>query len=207
VSEPDGTVRRSSAAAWDERHAAHEPIETHEPHPALADEVGGLPARRALELATGDGRNAIWLADRGWLVTAVDFSGVALERARTSARAAGVEVDWLQADLLDWTPPRRAFDLVTVFFLHLPPDERRLVYGRAAAAVRPGGTLLVVGHDRSNLVDGVGGPQDPAVLFTPSELVAGLSGFAIARVEVVRHPASDGHGRLDAVVRAVRSEP
>ena len=190
--------------AWDERHAAHDPIESHEPDPTLVREVAGLAPGRALDLATGDGRNAIWLAARGWRVTAVDFSGVALDRARTSAQSLGVEVDWIRADLLDWTPPADTFDLVCLFFLHLPQDERRDVYARAADAVRPGGTLLVVGHDVTNLVDGVGGPQDPAVLFTPAQIVAELSGSSIVRSDVIRRPTTDGHGPLDAVVRAVR---
>ena len=204
MSGEDGRLARSSAAAWDERHAARDPIESHDPDGTLVDEVGGLRSGRALDLATGDGRNAIWLAAQGWQVTAVDFSSVALRRARASARAAGVNVDWVEADLRAWSPPVGAFDLVSILFLHLPPDERRTIYARAAAAVRPGGTLLVVGHDRSNLVDGVGGPQDPTVLFTPAELVDELSGFSVVRSDVIRRRTTDGRGPLDAVVRAVR---
>jgi 2-polyprenyl-3-methyl-5-hydroxy-6-metoxy-1,4-benzoquinol methylase len=204
VNGEDGRVSRTSAAAWDVRHAAHDPIESHDPDGTLIGEVGGLQPGRALDLATGDGRNAIWLAAQGWQVTAVDFSSVALERARASARVSGVDIDWVEADLLAWSPPASAFDLVSILFLHLPPDERRAIYARAAAAVRPGGTLLVVGHDRSNLVDGVGGPQDPTVLFTPAELVAELSGFSITRSEVIRRPTADGVGPRDAVVNAVR---
>ena len=113
-------------------------------------------------------------------------------------------IDWLQADLLEWSAPAGSFDLVCVCFLHLPPEERRSVYARAAAAVRPGGALLVVGHDRSNLIDGVGGPQDPDVLFTPDEIVADLSGFSVLRAEVIRRPTADGVGPLDAVVHVVK---
>ena len=204
MSDHDRGARPTGPEAWDERHAAHEPIESHEPDPTLVREVAGLAPGRALDLATGDGRNAIWLASQGWQVTGVDFSGVALGRARTSAQSVGVAVDWLRTDLLDWTPPAGTFDLVCIFFLHLPLEERQEVYARAAAAVRPGGTLLVVGHDATNLVDGVGGPQDPALLFTPAEIVAELSGFTIVRSDVIRRPTTDGHGPLDAVVRAVR---
>jgi 2-polyprenyl-3-methyl-5-hydroxy-6-metoxy-1,4-benzoquinol methylase len=204
MSEADGATRSTSSAAWDERHASRDPIESHDPDPTLVAEVADLVPGRALDVATGDGRNATWLASRGWRVTAVDFSSVALDRARASAMRAGVDVDWVQADLLDWTPPADAFDLVTVLFLHLPPDERRVAYARAAAAVRPGGTFLVVGHDRTNLVDGVGGPQDETVLFTPAEIAVELSGFTVTRSEVVRRPETDGRGPLDAVVRAVR---
>ena len=173
VPPPDSSRR----ALWDERHAAHDHIESPEPDPTLIHEIGTLPPGRALDLGAGDGRNAVWLAGRGWDVTAVDFSQVAIDRGMARAAAAGVHVEWELADLLEWNPGGRAYDLVTLFFIHLPRDERRDVYARAAAAVAPGGTLLVVGHDRTNIADGVGGPQDPAVLITPGEVVADLAGF------------------------------
>ncbi len=171
---------------WDERHAAREPIESHEPDPTLADVAGALAPGRALDLAAGDGRNAIWLAARGWDVTAVDFSAVALERAAASADAAGVAVRWVNADLLEWRPEPRSFDLVALMFLHLPPDERRTVYAAAVEAVAPGGRLLVVGHDRANLTQGAGGPQDPAVLFTAAELARDLADLEIERAGASR---------------------
>jgi len=204
VSKAEDRPASARAATWDARHAARDPIEARDPDPTLVAEVGALRPGRALDLATGDGRNAIYLAGQGWQVTAVDFSSVALERACASAGAAGVDVDWIEADLLDWSPPASTFDLVAIVFLHLPPDERRVVYARAAAALRPGGTFLVVGHDRSNLVDGMGGPQDPTVLFTPAEIVAELSGFSVVRSEVIRRGTVESHGPLDAVVHAVR---
>jgi len=194
----------SRRALWDERHAARQPIESFEPDPTLVDEIGSLRPGRALDLGAGDGRNAIWLAIQGWQVTAVDFSQVALDRGRALATASGVRVEWQLADLLEWSPGASRFDLVTLFFIHLPSDERRDVYARAAAAVAPGGTLLIVGHDRTNLVDGVGGPQDPTVLFTPGEIAADLAGFRVDRADVARRRVLDGDGPIDAIVRAVR---
>ena len=196
---------RTRREMWDERHAAHEPIESHEPDPSLAAIAGGLRAGRALDLAAGDGRNAIWLAAHGWTVTAVDFSAVALERARAAAEAAGVTVTWVNADLLEWSPEPRAFDLVALMFLHLPPGERRAVYAAAADAVAPGGRLLVVGHDLSNLTDGAGGPQDPAVLLTPDGITGDLGDLVIERAEVVRRDVGADGVALDAVVVAVRT--
>ena len=190
---------------WDERHASRDPIESHEPDPSLAALAGALRPGRALDLAAGDGRNAIWLAANGWDVTAVDFSAVALERARAAAEAAGVAVTWVNADLLEWRPEARAFDLVALMFLHLPPGERRAVYAAAADAVAPGGRLLVVGHDLSNLTDGAGGPQDPAVLFTPAGITADLGDLVVERAEVVRRHVGEGRVALDAVVVAVRT--
>lgn len=202
-----GNERTPRQEMWDERHTARDPIESHEPDPTLADVVGSLAPGRALDLAAGDGRNAIWLAGQGWDVTAVDFSTVALERARRSATAAGVAVDWVLGDLLEWRPAPRSFDLVAVIFLHLPGDERRSVYTAAAEAVASGGLLLVVGHDRSNLEEGVGGPQDPAVLFTPSEITADLANFTVETAETVTREVGHGRRAIEAVVLARRSQP
>lgn len=198
---PPGPSRRE---LWDARHAAHDPIESHEADPTLVGVAGGLRAGRALDLGTGDGRNAIWLAEHGWQVVAVDFSPVALERGRAAARGRGVEVDWQEADLLAWRPAASTFDLVALVFIHLPPDERAIVYGSAATAVAPGGRLLVVGHDRENLEHGVGGPQDPSVLLTPDVVVEGLPrGFIVERAQSVRRDGGED-GPVDTVVLARR---
>jgi len=196
--------RAERRTRWDARHAAAEPIESGAPNPVLIEETERLAPGRALDLGTGDGRNAVWLARRGWQVTAVDFSLVALARARELAEAAGVSVDWRLADLVEFEPPPDAFDLVTLFFIHLPPDERRAIHAAAAAALAPGGILLAVGHDRSNLDRGVGGPQDPAVLFSPDEIAAEFPGLVVERAEVVSRPGTGERRPLDAVVRAVR---
>ncbi|MHB8890524.1 MAG: class I SAM-dependent methyltransferase [Candidatus Limnocylindrales bacterium] len=201
-----GAPQPSRRELWDARHAAREPVESAEADPTLVEAVGALAPGRALDLGAGDGRNAVWLAGLGWRTTAVDFSRVALERGRALAARAGVEVDWRLADLLEWVPPAEAFDLVVLMFIHLPPEERRRVYARAAACIAPGGTLLVVGHDRSNLTEGVGGPQDPAVLFTAREVAAELpAGFVVQRAEIVRRGAPAPEPvPIDAVLLAIR---
>jgi len=161
---------------------------------------------RALDLACGAGRNAVWLAERGWTVTGVDFSDVALENARRLAAERGVEVEWVEGDLLEWRPSGE-FDLVAVLYLQLPAEERRAVLARAAAAVAPGGTLLVVGHDLQNLNGGHGGPKDPAVLFTPDDVAAELPGLEIEKAERVLRPVATEDGEvqaIDALVRARR---
>jgi len=197
-------VGQGRRAHWDERHAAHEPIELIEIDPSLEEEVARLTPGRALVLGAGDGRNAVWLALRGWRVTGVDFSSVGLERARARARGHGVDVDWVLGDLLEWRPGAASFDLVMLVFIHLAPGDRGAVHRMAVQAVAPGGTLLVVGHDRSNLVQGTGGPQDPEVLFTAAEIASELPGLTIERAETVRRPIGDERYRIDAVVRAVR---
>lgn len=196
------------SAEWDARYTATpELMWTAQPNRFVVDELARLAPGRALDLAAGEGRNAVWLAGRGWRVTAVDFSPVAVERGRTLAGEHGVEVTWVVADLRSYDPPPGGFDAVLVAYLHLVPGEFAGVLARAAAALAPGGTLLVVGHDRANLIGGVGGPQDSAVLYTPEEIVAGLDGLRIDRAETARRPvAVDGRTAhaLDTVVVAVR---
>jgi SAM-dependent methyltransferase len=179
-----------------------------EPNRFLVAEVADLPPGRALELACGSGRNAVWLAEQGWRVTGVDFSDVALEQARALAADRGVEVEWVEGDVLEWEPPAGAFDLVAVLYLQLPADERGEALARAAAAVAPGGTLLVVGHDLENLNGGYGGPKDPRVLFTADEVAAELDGLRVEKAERVLRPVETEDGEvnaIDALVRARRA--
>jgi 2-polyprenyl-3-methyl-5-hydroxy-6-metoxy-1,4-benzoquinol methylase len=192
---------------WNRKHGEAGLLFGVVPNRFLVAEIEGLAPGRALDLACGAGRNAVWLAERGWSVTGVDFSDVALANARGLAAERGVEVEWIHSDLREWQPDGAAFDLVAVLYLQVPADERRLVLGRAAAAVAPGGTLLVVGHDLQNLNGGWGGPKDPAVLFTPADVVAELPGLAIEKAERVLRAVETDEGEaqaIDALVRARR---
>jgi SAM-dependent methyltransferase len=194
---------------WNRRYAGSELVWTARPNRFLVAEAGDLPPGRALDLACGEGRNAVWLAEQGWQVTGVDFSGVALEKARELAAARGVEAAWVEADLLAYRPERRGYDLVLLFYLQLPAPQRGLILRAAADAVATGGTLLLVAHDSSNLEHGHGGPGDPAVLYTAADVVADLdgSGLEIDRAELVERPVATADGErtaLDALVRARR---
>ena len=145
--------------------------------------------------------------EQGWTVTGVDFSEVGLDKARRLAAARGVSVTWELADVTDYAPVREHFDLVIVLYLHLTEGPRRLVFSRAAAAVAPGGTLLVVGHDSTNPEVGWGGPQEPAVLYGPDEVTADLTGLDIVKAIRVERPVSTDEGdriAIDALVRATR---
>jgi SAM-dependent methyltransferase len=192
---------------WNRRYAESELLWSAQANRFLVAEVAGMTPGRALDLACGEGRNAIYLAEQGWRVTAVDFSDVALERAERLARRRGVDVDWQLVDLREYRPPAEAFDLVVVLYLHLPPAARRSVLARAARALAPGGTILVVGHDLTNLTDGYGGPKNAAILFTPDDVTAELPGVAVERAERVRRPVAVDGGEvqaIDALVRARR---
>lgn len=195
--------------AWNERYEATDLVWTAGPNQTFADEVGGLEPGTALDLAAGEGRNAIWLATQGWTATAVDFSDVALDKARQLAAARDVEIETVVADVTTHVPAAGAHDLVAVIYLHLPADDRRLVHQRAAAAVAPGGTLIVLGHDTTNLTEGHGGPQDVAVLYTPDDVVADLegTGLTVTKAERVDRTVSTPDGdrtAIDALVVARR---
>jgi len=202
------------STGWDERYAAAELVWSAGPNVWVETMTADLPPGRALDLAAGECRNALWLAERGWSVTAVDFSGVALDRGRQLAtERLGDRADALttvRADVVTWTPEPQGFDLVLVVYLHLPRQERVAVLESAARAVAPGGTLLVVGHDLANLSGGVGGPQDPTVLCRPADVVADVepAGLQVQRADTVRRPVvqEDGSTRdaLDLLVLATR---
>ena len=202
------TASDPSRERWNRRWAGEERVHASTaPSRFVVAEVADLPPGAALDFACGAGRNAVWLAEQGWRVTAVDFSGVALRMARTLEAERRVAVEWVEADVLAWTPPPRAYDLVCVLYLQLPAGERRTALARAAAAVRPGGTLLVLGHDLLNLTDGWGGPTQADVLFTPDDVVAEIGDLRIEKAERVRRAVDDpGASReaIDALVRATR---
>jgi SAM-dependent methyltransferase len=194
---------------WNERYAAQELLWGAEPNRFVEEELRDVPPRgRALDLACGEGRNAIWLAKLGWVVTAVDYSEVALERARRLAAGQHVDVEWVQADVTSFAPAAAAFQLVIVAYLQLPEAERRAVLAHAAAALGRGGILFMVGHALLNLTQGVGGPRQPEVLWEPAEIrqeVTGL-GLTVRRAEHVRRPVETAEGVKDAIDTVLRAE-
>lgn len=192
-------------AQWDERYATDELVWRAGPNRFLVDEVAGMGPGRALDLACGEGRNALWLAERGWRVVAVDFSAAGLAKGRRLAARRGLEVEWVEADVLEWEPEPGSFDLVVVAYLQLPAGDLRRALGSAAAALAPGGTLLIVGHDRANLAQGVGGPQDPSVLYDPDRVAADVAGLVIERAERVRRAVETPEGVRDALDTLVRA--
>jgi len=179
-----------------------------EPSSVVLDALDGLTPGRALDLGCGNGRHAMWLAERGWRVTAVDFSSEALRQARERAAATGIDVEWVQADLAAYKPQRQAFDLVLVAYLHVPGRERATIHANAAAAIVLGGTLLLVGHDLTNIGTGAPGPTNPSLLYTPADIVAELPDLEIERAEQVRRPTKLEDGTpvdaVDALVLATR---
>ncbi|WP_326822193.1 class I SAM-dependent methyltransferase [Streptosporangium sp. NBC_01756] len=187
-------------AYWEERYRGHAAAYDRRPNPQLVAEAGELAPGTALDAGCGEGADAIWLASRGWRVTAVDIAGTALHRAREHAETLGADlasrVDWVQADLTDWTPTEEHFDLVSTHYVH-PAASREALFRRLAASVAPGGTLLIVGHHPS-------GPQPTGshasalqVHFTAEEIAAGLDpgrwDIAVAEARTRSATAHEGH--------------
>jgi SAM-dependent methyltransferase len=140
----------------------------------LVVEAGDLRPGTALEAGCGEGGDALWLAGRGWRVTAVDFAPAALARGAARAAERGLEdrIEWLSADLDAWTPPQRGFDLVTAHYLHATWSDRAGMFRRLAAAVAPGGTLLVVGHQHGE--EWTHGRDHAGALYTADDVAAVL---------------------------------
>ncbi len=180
------------ARDWDERYAQGQQWSAG-PNALVAQLLADLPPGEAVDLAAGEGRHALWLAGRGWRVTAVDFSPVGLAHGRSQPDAD--RVTWVTADVVDWPGPSAAVDLVLVAYLHLGEEVGRAVLQRAAGWLRPGGRLLVLGHDVDNLAHGVGGPQDPAILHSVGRLAPVAALLDVDRLEQVRRATPAGIAR------------
>ncbi len=188
---------------WDARYEQSELVWSAGPNQFLPTYVEGMTPGTALDLACGEGRNAIWLAEQGWEVTGVDFSPVGISKAETLA--GDTRVTWVVADATTYAPPT-TFDLVVVFYLHLPHAEIAAALTRAADAVAPGGRLLAVGHAVRNATEGTGGPPYPEILWSEPTFEGVLDGFTVTEFGERLRPV-DGADvpAIDFVVDATRT--
>jgi SAM-dependent methyltransferase len=181
------------AEEWDERYRTSELVWSAGPNQFVEAEIAGLAPGRAVDLAAGEGRNAIWLARQGWQVTAVDYSQAGLDKGRTIA--GDLPVDWVCADATTWREDS-SYDLCLVAYLQLLAPERRAAVRNGYASLKVGGTFFLVAHDTTNLTEGTGGPTDPAVLMSAEDVLADLDGetFEVRRAErVARRIGGPGH--------------
>ncbi|MGO4202556.1 class I SAM-dependent methyltransferase [Rhodococcus sp. TAF43] len=193
-----------NAQDWDERYSQADMVWGTPPNPVVVEFVTSLPAGRALDLACGEGRHALWLATRGWETTGVDYSKVAIEKAREIAKQSPRSVqqrlhyvcgDITTADVSD-------YDLVLMIFVHLEPTQRRALVSRVIESLKPDGTLMILGHDAINLTQGVGGPPDPEILYTPEDLKHDLEGRLDVTVAERRYRDVEGGTAIDALLVA-----
>jgi SAM-dependent methyltransferase len=208
---PDDAVQFTQEF-WDDRYRSAGRLWSGQPNPQLVAQAAGLAPGQALDAGCGEGADAIWLASRGWTVTAVDVSAVALERAAAHAADQGDEIAgriaWRREDLLTWDPGSRRFDLVSAQFMHLPDADSR--HARLAAAVRPGGTLLIVAHHPDDARVNVGRPGHVHRFPSAAQLAAALDpgDWEILVATAVGRSATDLDGQpvtvQDTVLRARR---
>lgn len=220
------------AAAWDERYARTELVWGAPPNSTVVEQVFGLERRfplgafapgeprpefpRVLDLGCGEGANAMWLATHGWQVDAVDFAQVGIDKGRTVAsrlsRSVRNRIRWFCADVadLDAVELTGPYELVLISFLHLPAAERRALLLHAVELLTPEGVLLVLGHDTLNLTEGYGGEQDPALLFTPNDIVDELAAagddIRVRIADRVYRPTEE-RDAIDALVVATKPAP
>lgn len=190
---------------WDERYRQKELMWTAQPNRFLVEVVEDWAPGRALDLAAGEGRNAVWLGALGWDVHAIDFSAVAITKARELAARSGVRsIDFVVEDLFEWSPPRLAYDLVMLIYFQVPAPERAAVWMKAAASVAPDGHLVVIGHDSDNLEHGYGGPPRPEALYTAAEVAETVGEvLEVQRSEQVIRPVEDDTGEHEAIDNVV----
>ena len=163
---------------WNERYAAPDYAYGEAPNGILAESRAHLPATgRALCLAEGEGRNAVWLAEQGLRVTAVDIAEQGMAKARALAERRGVQIETRVCDLREFDPGVGAWEVIVSVFAHLPPQVRAKVHARCVQALVPGGVFVYIGYAPEQLGRGTGGPADASRFPTLDDIVGELAGL------------------------------
>lgn len=187
------------AESWDHLYGEKEWALSLKPNGILVDLVASLDAGRALDLGAGEGRNTVWLAQRGWRVTAVDFSRVAIEKAQRRVEKCGLEAEFVVADLADFRPAAGAYDLVLSAYVHPKAAQRRAMFAVAGEAVAPGGHLLVLGLDLAGVRPGRSERTEPERRYTPGRLAGAFPGIELVRCESLTREVQTAGGPVRAV--------
>lgn len=188
-------MSESDREKWDARYRQGAYTDRPRPSPLLQEWVNRIPRGRALDVACGAGRNALFLAAEGFDVDAVDISAAALERAREHAEQAGLDINWIQHDLDEPLGAEHRYALIIVMrFVDLP------LIRRLTGSLAPGGFLICEEHLRSDAAE-VGGPSNPAYRVKPGSLKAAADGLHILFYE--EGLVHDPDGRAMALARLV----
>lgn len=188
------------AEAWDERYRAAERLWSAGPNEFIEDRLADRKPGVGLDLASGEGRNAVWLAGKGWDMTAVDFSSVALERGAEQSD----DVNFVEANVFSWEP-EGTFDLILIAYLHVEAEPLAELVERAIGWLNPDGELFMIGHDISNLDEGVGGPQAPELLWDLDLMLEWLGDLKLVEGGIVERPVEvdgDIEYARDTLIRA-----
>jgi len=188
---------------WDQRYAEDGFAYGTAANDFLVEVCGRIPAGEVLEIASGEGRNAVYLAEQGFRVTGVDSSSVGVEKTLALAAERGVSVDAVVGDLSTWELGESRWSGIVAIFAHLPPPVRARVHRAAVAALAPGGALVMEVYGKGQLGRGTGGPPVAAMLYDLDELRAQLEGLDFEIAEVVERPIREGryHEGVSEVVR------
>jgi len=199
------------ARFWDERYAAEGYVFGEAPNAFLAAQAARLrPAWKVLAVADGEGRNGVWLAERGLDVLSVDISANAQAKARRLAEARGVRLDLRQADLAAWAWPEAAFDVVVAIFIQFAdPVLRTTVFEGMKRAVKPGGLILMEGYRPEQLGYGTGGPPVAEHLYDEAMLRQAFGDFEILELKAYDAPIEEGpgHAGMSALIDLVARRP
>ena len=197
----------SELARWETRYAAPEYVFGTAPNEFLRAQAHLLPAHgKALAVADGEGRNGVWLAEQGLEVLSVDFSPKALAKAQALAKSRGVSLQMQRVDLITWSWPTEAFDVVAAIFIQFAtPDQRKRIFAGIRRALKPGGLLLLQGYRPEQLAYKTGGPSQIENLYTRATLTEAFAGFA--ELEVSEHDSMTqegaGHAGMAALIDLV----
>jgi SAM-dependent methyltransferase len=198
----------ADAAFWDSRYAGGAYAYGEAPNAFLASQ-SFTPSGRALVPGDGEGRNGVFLAERGLKVETLDLSAEGVAKARRLAAARGVTVDARQADVLTWDWPVAAYDVIALIYLHLPSPQRRLLHARALAALKPGGRIVLEAFTPAHLAKQAagakGGPREAGLLYSAADLREDFAGAEIERLEEIEAELDEGalHKGASAVVRLI----
>jgi SAM-dependent methyltransferase len=193
---------------WNERYAVDEYVYGSAPNDFLASVIERLPTGRVLCLAEGEGRNAVYLAEQGFEVTAVDSSPVGLDKARKLAGQRGVHIETVVADLAHYEIVPESWDAIVAIFCHLPPLLRRAVHAQAVAGLRPGGAFVLEAYTPAQLKHGTGGPPVLELMMTLDGLREELAGLRFEHAFEIERDIQEGrfHAGVGAVVQVLANK-
>ena len=200
----------STSLAWDERYAGGDFQFGEAPNLYLLSQAHRLRrGQRALAVGDGEGRNGVWLAERGLDATAVDWSAVGLAKARELAARRGVALATVTADLTRWDWPEARFDVIAWIFVHLPPEDRALACEGALRALAPGGLLILECFTPAQQGRRSGGPKDPALLWSRALVERHFAGLEVLELLEGTVALDEGprHQGPAEIVRAVLRRP